>query len=62
MKDSKRKINMDIDDEVIAVISAAIAAMRSRPGYKLVVRSMRHVDQNSPAWNIAGRLERMRSK
>lgn len=48
-----------ISDEVLAVIAAAVAAMEIRPGYKLVVRSMRQVPQNSPAWNTAGRLERL---
>jgi hypothetical protein len=47
------------DDEILAVIAAAIAAMETRPGYRLVVRSMRRVPQISPAWNTAGRLERL---
>ena len=47
------------NEEVLAVIAAAVAAMETRPGYKLVVRSMRQVPQNSPAWNTAGRLERL---
>ncbi len=51
-------INETISDEVLAVIAGAVAAMETRPGYKLVVRSMRQVPQNSPAWNMAGRLER----
>ena len=48
-----------ISDEVLAIIAAAVAAMETRPGYKLVVRSMRQVPQNSPTWNTAGRLERL---
>lgn len=46
-------------NEIIAVIAAAIASMESRPGYKLVVRSMRQVPQSSPVWNTVGRLERL---
>ncbi len=48
-----------IDGEVLAVIAAAIAAMETRPGYRLVVRSMRQVPQMAPAWNTTGRLERL---
>ena len=48
-----------IDGEILAVIAAAIAAMETRPGYKLVVRSMRQVPQTAPTWNTAGRLERL---
>jgi hypothetical protein len=47
------------NDEIIAVIAAAIAAMETRPGYRLVVRSMRQVPQSSPAWNTTGRIERL---
>jgi hypothetical protein len=51
--------NMVENDEIIAVIAAAIAAMETRPGYRLVVRSMRQVPQSSPAWNTTGRIERL---
>lgn len=51
---------LDINDEVLAAISAAIASMGARPGHKLVVRSMRRVGQTSPVWNTTGRVERLR--
>jgi len=51
--------NNVISEEIIAAIAAAIAAMETRPGYKLVVRSMRQVPQSSPAWNTTGRIERL---
>lgn len=51
--------NNCINDEILVVIAAAIAAMETRPGHRLVVRSMRQVPQSSPAWNTAGRLERL---
>ncbi|NLH97269.1 MAG: OadG family protein [Clostridiaceae bacterium] len=51
--------NVNIDEEVIAVITAAIAEMETRPDYRLVVRSMRQIPQSSPVWNTAGRLERL---
>lgn len=51
-----------INDEILAVIAAAIASLNTRPGYRLVVRSMKQVQQSSPVWNIVGRLERLGSK
>lgn len=51
--------NRSISNEILAVIAAAIAAMETRPGYRLVVRSMRQIPQSSPVWNASGRLERM---
>ncbi|HOQ07581.1 MAG TPA: sodium pump decarboxylase subunit gamma [Clostridiales bacterium] len=56
MSDGK---NVNIDEEIIAVITAAVAAMETRPDYRLVVRSMRQIPQSSPVWNAAGRLERL---
>ncbi len=51
--------NGNINDEILAVIAAAVAAMETRPGYRLVVRSMRQVPHSSPVWNTTGRLERL---
>jgi hypothetical protein len=56
MADNLNKVE---NDEIVAVIAAAIAAMETRPGYHLVVRSMRQVPQSSPAWNTTGRIERL---
>ncbi len=53
------KESIRINDEIIAAISAAIAAMETRPGYRLVVRSMRQLPQSSPVWNTTGRIERL---
>jgi hypothetical protein len=53
--------NKDIvSDEVIAVISAVIAAMSTRPGHRLVVKSVIRIPQTSPVWNSTGRVERLR--
>lgn len=49
----------NINEEIVAVIAAAIASMETRPGYRLVVKSMRQTSQSSPIWNRVGRLERM---
>lgn len=50
---------MGLGGELLAIIAAAVAAMETRPGYRLVVRSMSQVPQSSPAWNQAGRMERL---
>ncbi|NTV89158.1 MAG: sodium pump decarboxylase subunit gamma [Clostridiales bacterium] len=53
-----------ISDEIIAVISAAIAAMaeNSGNGIKLRVSNIKRLPQSSPAWNLAGRAERLAQK
>lgn len=48
------------DDEVMAVISAVVASLNTRPGHKLVVKSFRRIPQVSPIWNTTGRVERIR--
>ncbi|MFZ5989767.1 MAG: sodium pump decarboxylase subunit gamma [Bacillota bacterium] len=48
-----------IDDEIILAISAAIASMETKPGYKLVVKSFRRIPQTSPVWATTGRIESM---
>ncbi len=50
----------EINGEVLAVIAAAISQMEARQGHKLVVRSIRRIPQNSPVWNMTGRVERLR--
>jgi len=47
----------DVSDELIAVITAAIAASLNRSTYSVVVRSIRQVQTTSPAWNRAARLD-----
>lgn len=48
------------EDELIAVISAAIAAMETKPEHKLVVKSFRRMHQTNAAWSSRGRIERLR--
>ena len=49
------------DDEIIAVITAAIQAAMAKAGIspecKIVVRSFKRVVSDAPAWNAAGRKE-----
>lgn len=51
-----------INDEIVAVISAAIAQLDKREGYKLVVRNIKRVPTTSPVWNTTGRAERLSRK
>lgn len=51
-----------LNDEILAVISAAIASLDTRPGYDLVVKSIRRVPATSPVWSTAGRMERISRK
>ena len=51
-----------INDEIVAVITAAINSIGSKEGHKLVVRSIRRMTQRSPVWNATGRIERMGNK
>lgn len=57
-----RVVEVKNDDEVIAVISAAVNEMNTTPGYKLVVKSFRRIPQTSPVWSTAGRVERLQNK
>jgi hypothetical protein len=47
------------NEEILAVISAVVAAMETVPGHRLVVQSFRRVPQSSPVWNSTGRIERI---
>lgn len=50
------------DNDVIAVISAAVNSFNTKPGCKLVVKSYRRIPQTSPAWSSTGRVERLLDK
>ena len=47
------------DEEEIAAVIAAVVAMMSESGNGLVVRSVRRVGKNTPAWSASGRQEYM---
>lgn len=61
IEDKEKKENKN-DDEILAVISAAVASMDTKPGYKLVVKSFNRVNQTTPIWSTVGRMERFRGK
>jgi hypothetical protein len=50
------------NDEIIAVIAAAIAAIGADRGINLVVRSIERAPQTVPAWSLAGRAQRLSEK
>ena len=49
-------------DELIAVISAAVAASLNRSTHEIIVRSFRRIPTGSPAWNRAARYDLTASK
>ncbi|OYT15669.1 MAG: sodium pump decarboxylase subunit gamma [Bacteroidetes bacterium 4572_77] len=50
------------DEELIAVISAAIAASLNTSIHNIVVTNIVRVNDNTPAWGIAGRHEIMNNR
>ena len=56
--ETKSDVNTDVkNDSLIAVITAAIyASMKQQPDFKIRVKSIKRVQDNSPAWNLAGKI------
>lgn len=52
-------VNHDNDEELVAVITAALAASLSRPASDIRIRRITRTNQNSSIWSRAGRLEQM---
>lgn len=48
-----------INNEILAVISAVIAAQDQRPGHRLEVKAIRRIGQTAPVWNTTGKFERL---
>ncbi len=53
----RRKPRREEKEELIAVITAAVAAFSKTKGF--IVRSVRPMYQNNPVWGSAGRLQQM---
>lgn len=51
-----------ITEELIAVITAAIASSLETHTSNIVVRNIRRVSQTEPVWSNAGRLEQLNSR
>lgn len=49
-----------IDEEIVAVISAAIAAMSGKSGKKMTLKSVKYAKPSRPAWANAGIIENTR--
>jgi len=50
------------DEELVAVIAAAVAASLHRSTHDIVVRSIRRVPAITPVWNRIGRQEQIASR
>ena len=50
------------DEELVAVITAAIAASLNTSTYNLRIKSLRRIDNNQPAWNRAGIRETINNR
>jgi sodium pump decarboxylase gamma subunit len=56
----KVNLNQDEDDEeLIAVIAAAIAASLNRSTHDIIVKSVKRVPSRAPAWNRVGRNQQI---
>lgn len=57
------KITEDIDDEeLIAVITAAIAASLNRSTHDIVVKSVKRIPNRTPTWNRASRNQQIATR
>lgn len=54
--------NAQDDEEIVAVLTAAIAASLNTSTYNLKIKSFRRIGNNSPAWNKAGLSETINSR
>lgn len=50
------------DDELIAVLTAAVAASLNTSTYNLRIKSFRRIGQNTPAWNAVSRKEQLENQ
>lgn len=57
-----KQSKIDNDDELIAVITAAIAASSNNSTYNLKIKSYKKVSNSSPVWNQMGRKEQILNK
>lgn len=53
---------VDNDEEIVAVIAAAIAAQTGEAVENIYIRNIKRATQNSPAWAVAGRQEAIQNK
>jgi len=58
----KQAVEEEDDEELVAVISAAIAASLNTPIHNIVVTNIVRVNDSTPSWGVAGRTEQMNSR
>jgi sodium pump decarboxylase gamma subunit len=58
----QKSVTAESDDELVAVITAAIAMYPQQPQRTFVVRNIRKIEMNMPAWNRSGVLDQMNSR
>lgn len=58
-EESQEQASEEDELELVAVITAAIAASMNTTSDKLVVKSLRRVSSNKSAWNATGRHENL---
>jgi len=59
---SNNKIHTPHNPELIAVLTAAVAAAMNTSAYNLKIKSFRRVGGVTPAWSSAGRTDIMNSR
>lgn len=62
VKKEEQVINEVNDEELVAVISAAIAASMGLSVPQLNIKSIRRIQQTTPAWAVASRQEQISGK
>ena len=62
VKREEQVINEVNDEELVAVISAAIAASMGLSIPQLNIKSIRRIQQTTPAWAVASRQEQISGK
>ncbi|WP_094546641.1 OadG family protein [Petroclostridium xylanilyticum] len=50
------------EDELIAVLTAAVASSLNQSTYNLNIKSFRRIEQTSPIWNTVSRKEQLESR
>ena len=50
------------DEEIVAVISAAIAASLGKKSHQISIKSIRRINNSSTAWSSAARQEQIHNK
>jgi len=58
----KKSVKKQDEAELIAILTAAVAASMNTSAYNLKIKSYKRIHNTAPAWNKAGRLDIMGSR